>query len=460
MNLERPPLLTGLFVTCAFVVLAAASCGRPELPIAVHRARAGLRSDIQPGERVQFHRVASREYAGARPGFYSLRSKYEFELFRSDLPKSRALPPRDVAFGDEMIIAGYTDAEGGPFDKLEIHTIVDTGSQGLHVYARQYTAGDGCPPPPPGNAFDWVAMPNLERPISVHLDTERGPPCKASAPRAKVACRLAQTASWLPELNVPWQSTVECEAQVEPGARAVVDRNWFIGEAAKGSTTKLTLDRGGARVSFPLDVMGRYVIKLQTVDEDGARGETSATVNAIPPSDDTYVQFGWSSFSATDEIDTFPRLDVKVADIGPSGRAVRGAVCGVQGAKPGWCELTSSPVVTIMRVQHSPGRYGAHVRYLDDRYKGMPIACVRVFKWRAMLSEVCDDNPRKAGETWDAGAIVASQGLFEHLIPVPPDAGAPEPSDAGAAADATVSGKADAGAKKPAPKKPTDAGPG
>ena len=40
-------------------------------------------------------------------------------------------------------------------------------------------------------------------------------------------------------LTAPWQSTVECEAQTEPGARAVADRNWFIGEAAKGSATKL-----------------------------------------------------------------------------------------------------------------------------------------------------------------------------------------------------------------------------
>ncbi len=29
------------------------------------------------------------------------------------------------------------------------------------------------------------------------------------------------------------------------------------------------------------------------------------------------------------------------------------------------------------------------VRYLDDRYKGMPVACVRVFRARALTAEAC-----------------------------------------------------------------------
>src|SRR4029079_3934621 len=114
-----------------------------------------------------------------------------------------------------------------------------------------------------------------------------------------------------------------------------------------------------------------------------------------------------------------------------------------QGQHPSWCEVTTTPAVTVMKVAATPGRYGAYIRYLDDRYKGMAIACVRIFKHRQLVNEMCDDTTRKGGETWEAGIVSASAGMFEHLMPV--DAGAPEAgiTDASstrtaAMADATV----------------------
>lgn len=458
MKLGRAPLITCVLV-CGSTFAVFAACGRPELPITVQKSRAGLHSDIQPGERLPIKRVASREFAGAKPGFYALRSKYEFEVFRADLPKSRALPPKDVTWGDEMLIAGYSpDAN---MDKLGIDAVVDTGPGGLHVYATQYTSGEGCPQPQANAAFDMVAVPNADRPITVHLDTDRGPPCHASPLQARVVCHIANTPTWQAQLSAPWQSTIECEIQTEPAARPIIDRNWVIAEAAKGSTTRLTMSRGNSRVSFPIDALGRYVIRLEAFDDQGKRGDTVATIDSAPPNDDTYVQFGWSKFTSTDELETFPRLDYRVADVGPKGHAVRN-VCSPQGQRPTWCEVTTSPTVTVMRLAENPGRYGVAVRYLDDRYQGMPVACVRVFKKRALVTEVCDDTPRKSGTTWESGVLLATIGYFEGMMQA--DAGAEggtleggAPTDASAdggarASDASTDGVTTAAAKQPVAK--------
>lgn len=460
MNLGRAALVATLLASGITGVLVVA-CGRPELPIVVFRSRVGLRSDIQPGERLPLKHVATREYAGAKPGFYALRSKYEFEVFRSDLPRPRATPPNDVDWGQEMLIAGYSaDAD---MDKLSIDAIVDTGQAGLHVYATQYSSGEGCPAPQPGAAFDMVALPKSEKPINVHLDTSRAPACKNVEPKAHPVCRIVGTATWQTALTAPWQSNVECEVQSEPGARPVVDRNWFIGEAAKGSTTRLTLSRGNTRATFPLDALGHYAIKLETFDDQGTRAENVATVESQPASDDTFVQFGWSQFTSTDDLSTFPRLDMRIGEVaGPKGSGFK-SVCTAQGQRQSWCEVTTSPSVTVMRVADSPGRYGVAVHYLDDRYKGMPVACVRLFHGQALTGEMCDDTPRRAGDTWEPGIIVASAGMFESQMP-PPDAG-PEggASDASATHEAMDAGHkpaaADAGPKKaPAATTSGDAG--
>jgi hypothetical protein len=446
-------LLALVFVGGVAAIATALACGRPELPIAVQKTRVGLHSDVQLGDRVELRRVASRDFAGAKPGFYALRSQYQFELFRSDLPRTHAAPPKGVRFGDEMILAGYPDAPD--MDKLEINTVVDTSS-GLHVYATQYTVGEGCPPPPTGTVFDMVAMPRADRPIIVHLDTDRSPACKSTPPKAMAVCRIQQTANWLLKLDVPWQSQIECELQTEPGARPIIDRNWFISEIAKGSTAKLTVSKGGTRVSFPADALGRYTIRLEAFDDEGKRGDAFATVNSVPANDDTYVQFSWSAFGPTDELETFPRLEYKLGDVGPKGNAPRN-YCTAQGQHPSWCEVTTTPAVTVMKVAETPGRYGAYIRYLDDRYKGMAIACVRIFKHRQLVNEMCDDTTRKGGETWEAGIVSASAGMFEHLMPV--DAGAPEAgiTDASSTRTAAMADATVAATDAAAPKKATAA---
>ncbi len=327
MKTVPPSLLAGLTFSLAAVLLSVASCGRPEFPISVQKTRVGLQSDVQPGERLATRRVAQSDYIGAKPGFYALRTKYDFEFFRSDLPKSRALPPKGVSFGDEMVLAGYAEPSSQA-DKLEIQAVVDNGSQ-LHVYATQFTPGDECPPAQPGVAFDMVAIPKVERPIAVHLDTGRSPPCKVVGPKAHAVCRVQQTVNWLARLSAPWQSTIECEGLSDQGARPVIDRSWFIGELAKGSTAKLTLSRSGQRVTFPIDALGKFTIKLEATDDEGRRGESVAEVNSVPPSDDTFVQFGWSAFGSTDDIETFPRIEPRVMDVGPKGTLSREA-CSVR----------------------------------------------------------------------------------------------------------------------------------
>ncbi|MBK6691605.1 MAG: hypothetical protein IPG50_05295 [Myxococcales bacterium] len=446
MKTVPPSLLAGLTFSLAAVLLSVASCGRPEFPISVQKTRVGLQSDVQPGERLATRRVAQSDYIGAKPGFYALRTKYDFEFFRSDLPKSRALPPKGVSFGDEMVLAGYAEPSSQA-DKLEIQAVVDNGSQ-LHVYATQFTPGDECPPAQPGVAFDMVAIPKVERPIAVHLDTGRSPPCKVVGPKAHAVCRVQQTVNWLARLSAPWQSTIECEGLSDQGARPVIDRSWFIGELAKGSTAKLTLSRSGQRVTFPIDALGKFTIKLEATDDEGRRGESVAEVNSVPPSDDTFVQFGWSAFGSTDDIETFPRIEPRVMDVGPKGTLSREA-CSVQSGRP-WCEVTTSPTVTVFKIQETPGRYRLSLRYLDDRYAGMPIACARVFRKRALMAEMCDDTPRKGGDNWEPGVVIASQGTYEHMIVV--DAGVE------GGTDASEAGAREAGARGAVPRAAVDAG--
>lgn len=429
MNVQRSrgvrlsAALTTLVLGGAATASFGVACGRPELPIVVQKSRVGLKSDVQPGERLEARHVAERDYAGGKGGFYAFRSKYDFEVFRADLPRTRASAPKGVSWGDEMVIAGYaTDAE---MDKVSIDSVIDTGSAGLHVYATQFSSGEGCPTPQAGNAFDWVAVPRSDKPITIHFDTDRSPPCKTVAPTARPVCRVVGGATWQTGISAPWQSNVECEVQSEPGARPVIDRNWFIGEAAKGSATRLTLSKGATRVTFPLDALGHYAIRLETFDDEGRRAEAVATIDAVPANDDTFVQFGWSQFTATDDPETFPRLEVRAFEPA-SPTASKGpakSTCSPQGQKPSWCEVTPSPIVTVMRTADVPGRYAVTVRYLDDRYKGMPVACVRLFRGRALTGEVCDDVPRKSGETWEAGVVVAPRGMFEGTFDDAPDGG-------------------------------------
>ncbi|MFO0674193.1 MAG: hypothetical protein U0235_32025 [Polyangiaceae bacterium] len=457
--------LTSLAAVGVVLASLGAGCGRPELPIVVQKSRVGLKSDVQPGERLEARRVTERDYAGGKPGFYAFRSKYDFEVFRADLPRTRAAAPKAVSWGDEMVLAGY--ATDPTMDKLSIDSIVDTGSAGLHVYATQYSSGEGCPTPQEGTAFDWVAIPRSDKPVTIHLDTDQSPPCKTVAPTARPVCRVVGGATWQETLSAPWQSSIECEVQSEPGARPVIDRNWFIGEAAKGSATRLTLSKGATKVTFPLDALGHYAIRLETFDAEGKRAEAVASIDSAPANDDTFVQFGWSRFTSTDDPETFPRLEVRAFEPA-SPTATKGpakSTCSKEGQRPSWCEVTTSSVVTVMRTADTPGRYAVTVRYLDDRYKGMPVACVRVFRARALTAEACDDVPRKSGETWEAGVVIANRGMFEGTFEEVGDGGA-DGGDAGGDAGIRLRGPKGGGvtfsalgeAPPPPPPAPVDAG--
>jgi hypothetical protein len=197
-----------------------------------------------------------------------------------------------------------------------------------------------------------------------------------------------------------------------------MDRNWFFTLAPAGSTAKLRIE-GGKSATFLVDAYGTYTVRLEVSDNEGRSNDAVATI-LVPPPDETTVQLGWGHITASDDPDTFPRIELQVAQ---TGSAV--ACTTSTDVRPAWCHMDHLAALTRVKVDSAANRnYKFRVRYTDERFQGGPMVCLRVFPKGQKPAEVCDDNRRKQQEVWDVGFLDLEQGSFSDKEPAPkkPDA--------------------------------------
>ncbi len=446
--------LGGKLALASIALVGAASCA-VDPPLYVHTSRLGQTSEPEIGKPMSFDRIAEAADEGHPGGYFAIRSTNEWDVFFADTPSHPHVP--DVDFSKETIVALY--ASDPKVVSLGVHRAV-AADNGTHLYVTQVLPGKGCKGDVLAHqAFDVVKIPRNDRAIHVHVDLEQAEACdKGAAPSVALSCHLpaveGQTATPpAGAIKAELGQTVECDAQVTPGDRPLVDRSLTIANVAKGSGTKLAYAQGGGSVTFTVDSVGKYTLHADAVDDAQQRGQATATVEVPPPSGDTYATTAWTKFSPTDELDTFPRVELHAVDSRPlptyggRGAPLAKKDCSFGSTdKPSYCQATKWGVTYLTRLKADPpGRYDVSVKYVDDRFDGAPVLCVRLFTKGAITTEKCDPTVRKAGAVWDVGTVDEASGTF--VLPV--TASTPVGSAAAAASAAPVAKTAPAAKSAP-----------
>ena len=417
----------------AAVATAAIACAGARPPVFVHSGRLGQRSELEIGDPVTFQRIVQPGHEGHDPGFHVLRSTNEWDVFFAD----HATRPRagSLDFDHAMVLASYGDRDARSV--LVTHVIATHTAE--HVYVSEVLRGDGCPDEGIATPFDVVAVPRLDKPVHFHVDRTRLEACNHTLPSARAECHVVPSPGWADALAAPLGAMVECEAKVQAGSRAVVDKEWVLAETPKGSASKLTFGPEQWRSSFQVDAIGRYRLVLEVTDDGAKKQTSSATIDVTAPTPDTFVELIWTNFGGVDDPDTFPRVELHAVEAPPTSGARVAPVarrdCTLDAVdKPSWCEATKIGPNTLLRMSStSPSRYVVSVKYVDDRFDKAPVVCARVFSKGALTNETCDDTVRPHGTVWTIGVLDEASGGYE--ISDSADAGAapPRARDAGTA---------------------------
>ncbi len=444
------------FSLAALALMACTTIGR----VIVYPAHTDMKStpDIE-GTELAPTSLGTENYKGAAPGFHAVRSSDDWlSVWKDPRPDARhPPPPSDVSFKDQMVLAAVVDDP--KVTALEI-TAVRRSPDGVHLYVTESLVGDGCTAPPareePLMAF--VAVPRVDDDVHVHQDRIHDPRC-SGAPEARIACRVAGSGqAGTDKMSGAPGQTIDCDgtksAAVAGGT--IVDRNWYLETLPLGSTTRLTVSKSTLGATFPLDAWGTYVVRHEVSDDTGKSGRGIATIDVAPPAGYVPIELVWSKFDRSDDPTTFPRVQLHVIEH-PAPLGDRTRDCWLDAPKPAWCEIAEVGVTQQLKLKPQPGkRYRVEVKYVDDRFKGAPVACVRTFAAASGNKPVdlCEypDTVRNANAVWSLGAIEPDTGTFgdPNAKPVAPPSDAGAPTDGGADAVAPVMA-GDSGVVKKAP---------
>jgi hypothetical protein len=443
----------------------AAACIPQTLGLTVKHAN-GVDPQPEGGDPMATTPIHRDDLAHHKPGYAVLRTTDDWDLFFAD----PSLRPNGIDFTQQMVIAAYAD--DSTLSALNITKVTDTGSQ-VNVYATEVSPGDGCKQRQDHPAYTLVTVDKKNEPVLVWVDRDQGARCEADPPKVTVTCRVPPAKEWTENIVAPIGQTVECAAAVDAMQhRTIVDRDWSIRELPRGSDARVTLIDEANKASIVVDALGTYRLRVAATDEAARVGEAIAKIEAPPPSDDLYVEMVWSNFTSSDDPDTFPRVelrakepagrDLNIVPVAPPSKAqsvlnqrrppgapsiapkVVPNLCTIDLADhPLWCDTWKYGKNTLMRLRGaSGGRFAITVHYVDDRFAGAPVACIRTFAKGKLALELCDNQLRKADTNWEIGSIVEATGRFD--IPedlTPADGGAPLSTDAGISSSAKDAGK-------------------
>jgi len=395
------------------LVLVASSlvaCGSTP-PFLVFRGEPGEKVTPIVGDPVRIQQPGYEVYNGAKAGYHFVHSADEWKAL---FPGGEVPPlPPEMNFTRKMMIMAVGD--GKKITHVKVTKVLDTAST-VHLYVRETLEGENCKTEHDGNAYDAVITERLDKNIQVHVEVEPGKSCGAP-PSARVTCRVGQGA-WENKINAQPGETVECEAVPEvTGAFAIVDQSWHFASIPQGSAAKMTFSKNHTHTSFPVDGFGSYVVSFDVADEAGRRGSVQGTVEVLPPKDgDTYVQFAWAHFDASDDPSTFPRVTLRITEDKPNPR-----VCAKDvPKKPDFCDIREQPPTVLYHLKGARDKFLVEASYQDERAKGGPYICVRTFFNGAKVADQCDDVARAPDAVWSVGLLDAKTGSVGAAPPPPP----------------------------------------
>jgi hypothetical protein len=396
----------------------------------VVRTSPGDKTEDVRGDNVKLKRGPQEAYAGARGGFYVVRGP---EDWQRAWPANKAPPiPPTLDTSSQMLLLAVSDTQ--QVTRVKVQRALETAEL-LYVWVRETKVGEGCTNKSPDHAFDAVVAVRADKPIRVMIDEDRGDSC-GQPPIATVECRLTNQQTWTTKIEAQPGDAIECAMTSSArGKFELVDKGLSMTELPAGSTSKLAFKKGPERAELEVDVYGAYTVNAEAADEAGRRGKASATIDVKPPkTKDVLVQLVWGGFDRTDLSDTFPRVNLRVAEEGPKGQR-----CSAEIPIPGLCEVRTRGAYTYMRVPEGNRKLPVSVQFLDERMEKGPGPCVHVWFDGARTGETCDRKHRDADEIWRVGILDTTTGkLLPDNTPAVPDA------DAGAPLG-------DGGAKKPPP---------
>ncbi len=389
------------------------ACGSTP-PFLVFRGEPGEKLAPVVGDPVRIQQPGYEVFNGAKSGYHFVHSADEWKAL---FPGGEIPPlPTDLNFTRKMMIIAVAD--GKKVTHVKVTKVLDTASA-VHLFVRETMEGQNCKSDHDGNAYDAVITERLDKNIQVHVEVEPGKSCGAP-PSARVTCRVGQ-GQWENKISAQPGETVECEAVPEvTGAFAIVDQAWHFTSIPGGSAAKMTFSKNNTHASFPVDGFGSYLVAFEVADEAGRKGTVQATVEVLPPKDgDTYVQFAWAHFDATDDPSTFPRVTLRITEDKTNPR-----VCAKDvSKKPDFCDIREQPPTVLYHLKGARDKFLVEASYQDERAKGGPYVCVRTFFNGAKVADQCDDNPRPPDSVWTVGLLDAKTATIG--APPPP----PAPSD-------------------------------
>lgn len=397
------------------LTLAAACTTTPA--ITVVRTTPGDKVEEINGDPVKLKRGPQEPYAGARPGFYAIRGQEDWE--RAWPSEHTPAMPTTLDTSRQMVFLAVSESRD--VTRIKVQRVLETGTF-LYVWVRETKKGEHCVHKATERAFDAVVAARADKPVKVFIEEEPGESC-GEPPVAAAECRLKSQESWASKIEAQPGDAVECMMTATARGRfELVDRLLSMAELPAGSTSKLAFKKSAERAELEVDVYGTYSLAAEAVDEAGRRGKATATIDVKPPkTKDVLVQLVWAGFDRTDMPDTFPRVNLRVAEEGPKGQR-----CSAEIPIPGLCDVKTRGAYTYMRIPESSRRLPISVQYLDERIANGPGPCVHVWYDGARTAETCDRAHRDADEIWRVGTLDTSTGkLAVDGAPPSADAGAP-----------------------------------
>lgn len=391
----------GIVLVLVAVGPAALPACTPTPPVTVVRLEPGSEQKPIRGDKVKLKRGAQEAFAGTRGGFFVVRNAEDWE---HAWPGDKAPPmPAGLDTSKQMLLLAAGESKA--VTQTRVERALETATM-LYVWVRETTLGEGCVDKAKEPAFDAVVAARADKPVKVFVDRAPGESC-GEPPTARVECRLAGAELWSTELEAQPGDMIECALSTSVrGSFELVDRLLSVAELPPGSSAKLAFKKGPDLARIELDVYGTYTLSAEAADEAGRRGKGSATIVVKPPkTEDVLVQLVWAGFDRKDESDTFPRVNLRVAEEGPQGQR-----CSADVPVPGLCDVKTRGAYTYMRIPAGSRKLPVSVQYLDERAEKGPGPCVHVWLDGERTTETCDRKHRDADEIWRVGVLDTASG--------------------------------------------------
>jgi hypothetical protein len=379
---------------------------------------------------------------GLERGFFVVKSDLEWHQHWGDTDTTKVPQlPNDLAFSKEMLlIASPSDADAVT---TEVRSVVVT-EQAVHAYVTESTPGTDCAAPDKDrSSHDLARVPMVDgKDVIFHVETAPGDPC-GKAPEARITCRSDETKTFQEKLSADPGTKVSCIVGSFASPRPIIDLTWTFSTLPLGATSKMVVGNRGMGVTFTPDVFGTYGLQVEVLDDLQRRGSATTQLD-VTPKQPLVLQMIWTKFDPNDDPATFPRVQLRALTLnadgsmvapgatpvmpppGPAGAVRSGPMPGAFGAPPiswdskgactidgavSFCKATSTGFSTVMTIDpKTAGLFAVGVHYTDERVKGQPVACVRVYRVGTLVEDLCDSTAHKDDTWWQVGVIESDTG--------------------------------------------------